>query len=54
MNVLFYFLQKRLLSLGEHIRRMARKNRNVNKFAQRKRDQKEQVYKHNFKIQVET
>lgn len=43
MNVLIYFSQKRFVSLGEYIRRMARKNRNVNKFAQRKRDRKEQV-----------
>ncbi|XP_038218434.1 tRNA (cytosine(34)-C(5))-methyltransferase [Zerene cesonia] len=34
--------QKRFVSLGEYIRRMGRKNRNVNKFAQRKREKREQ------------
>ncbi|XP_034826099.1 tRNA (cytosine(34)-C(5))-methyltransferase [Maniola hyperantus] len=37
-----YFAQKRFVSLGEYLRRMGRRNRNVNKFAQRKRDRKEQ------------
>ncbi|XP_063833758.1 tRNA (cytosine(34)-C(5))-methyltransferase [Ostrinia nubilalis] len=36
------FSQIRLVTLGAYIRRMGRKNRNVNKFAQRKRDKKEQ------------
>ncbi|XP_047520424.1 tRNA (cytosine(34)-C(5))-methyltransferase [Pieris napi] len=40
--LLCIFNQKRLVSLGEYIRRMGRKNRNVNKFAQRKREKREQ------------
>lgn len=43
---MFYFpnfSQIRLVTLGAYIRRMGRKNRNVNKFAQRKREKKEQV-----------
>ncbi|KAL0812064.1 hypothetical protein ABMA28_009454 [Loxostege sticticalis] len=42
---MFYFpnfSQIRLVTLGAYIRRMGRKNRNVNKFAQRKREKKEQ------------
>ncbi|XP_045455997.1 tRNA (cytosine(34)-C(5))-methyltransferase [Melitaea cinxia] len=39
---MFYFSQKRFVSLGEYLSRMGRRNRNVNKFAQRKRDRKEQ------------
>ncbi|XP_026750412.2 tRNA (cytosine(34)-C(5))-methyltransferase [Galleria mellonella] len=34
--------QKRLLSLGAYLKRMGRRNRNVNKFAQRKRERREQ------------
>ncbi|KAJ0171557.1 hypothetical protein K1T71_013107 [Dendrolimus kikuchii] len=34
--------QKRLISLGAYLKRMGRRNRNVNKFAQRKRERKEQ------------
>ncbi|XP_061380456.1 tRNA (cytosine(34)-C(5))-methyltransferase [Danaus plexippus] len=40
--MLFYLSSRRYISLGEHIRRMGRRNRNVNKFAQRKRERKEQ------------
>lgn len=39
-----YFTQKRLISLGAYLKRMGRRNRNVNKFAQRKRDRREAVY----------
>lgn len=47
MNLVFpIFLQIRKVSLGEFFRRMGRRNRNVNKFAQRKRDKKEQVIIH--------
>ncbi|XP_063897586.1 tRNA (cytosine(34)-C(5))-methyltransferase [Helicoverpa armigera] len=36
------FLQIRLVSLGSYLKRMGRKNRQYNKFAQRKRERKEQ------------
>ncbi|XP_053618621.1 tRNA (cytosine(34)-C(5))-methyltransferase [Plodia interpunctella] len=38
----FSFTQKRFVTLGSYLKRMGRRNRNVNKFAQRKRDRKEQ------------
>ncbi|KAG7300998.1 hypothetical protein JYU34_015362 [Plutella xylostella] len=36
------FVPKRFVSLGNYLKRMGKRNRNVNKFAQRKRDRKEQ------------
>lgn len=44
--------QKRLISLGAYLKRMGRKNRNVNKFAQRKRDRREAVYNSLYKFNV--
>ncbi|XP_013191712.1 tRNA (cytosine(34)-C(5))-methyltransferase [Amyelois transitella] len=38
----FSYKQYRFVSLGAYLERMGRRNRNVNKFAQRKRDRKEQ------------
>ncbi|XP_026490725.2 tRNA (cytosine(34)-C(5))-methyltransferase [Vanessa tameamea] len=49
-----YFIQKRLVSLGEYLKRMGRKNRNVNKFAQRKRERKEQASNPNEKPEGDT
>ncbi|XP_050356075.1 tRNA (cytosine(34)-C(5))-methyltransferase [Nymphalis io] len=49
-----YFIQKRFVSLGEYLKRMGRKNRNVNKFAQRKRDRKEQANNPNEKPEGDT
>ncbi|XP_026332701.1 tRNA (cytosine(34)-C(5))-methyltransferase [Hyposmocoma kahamanoa] len=41
MLIFSCFTQKRLVSLGAYLKRMGRKNRNVNKFAQRKRERRE-------------
>ncbi|KAH9633173.1 hypothetical protein HF086_013796 [Spodoptera exigua] len=40
--ILLNFTQIRLLTLGNYLKRMGRKNRQFNKFAQRKRERKEQ------------
>ncbi|XP_049879908.1 tRNA (cytosine(34)-C(5))-methyltransferase [Pectinophora gossypiella] len=42
MIIFSCFIQKRLVSLGAYLKRMGRKNRHVNKFAQRKRERREQ------------